>query len=263
MGADRILAFDCHEARLAVAREQGATDGGLVDILPPDVRGPSWACLGSDRSKADAIKISTLILMAWSSRAFVAGHVRAGRVEEARVRRFILAVKSALATRHREVTKSLSQRKVTRPLWSTPGAGDRGHHSGRVPGDHPNGPVDCLYGGRSDESNTQRGEMWRRLAGPSRRARYHPREGRDVHAIWRHGTPTPTSVRRVWAWVCPRIRYMQESLTSAECTGSVGNKKPRKTLILRGFSDYFGLRRNNCWCPGEDSNLHGVATART
>jgi hypothetical protein len=163
MGADRILAVDCHEARLAVAREQGATDGGLVDILPPDVRGPSWACLGSDRSKADAIKISTLILMAWSSRAFVAGHVRAGRVEEARVRRFILAVKSALATRHREVTKSLSQRKVTRPLWSTPGAGDRGQHSGRVPVDHPNGPVDCLYGGAATNptrSAVRCGAVW-------------------------------------------------------------------------------------------------------
>ena len=33
---------------------------------------------------------------------------------------------------------------------------------------------------------------------------------------------------------------------------TTGNKKPRKTVVLRGFSIYFanyiGLRRNNCWC---------------
>lgn len=33
--------------------------------------------------------------------------------------------------------------------------------------------------------------------------------------------------------------------TSAHRNGSVENKKPRKTLILRGFSNHFGLRRNN------------------
>lgn len=38
---------------------------------------------------------------------------------------------------------------------------------------------------------------------------------------------------------------------SVERKGSVENKKPRKILILRGFSDFFGLHRNNCWCPGE------------
>ncbi len=42
-----------------------------------------------------------------------------------------------------------------------------------------------------------------------------------------------------------------------------GNKKPRKILILRGFSNYIGFRRKIFWCPGEDSNLHSVATART
>jgi hypothetical protein len=34
------------------------------------------------------------------------------------------------------------------------------------------------------------------------------------------------------------------------------NKKPRKTLTLRGFSDYFGLHRNICWCPGEAPESH-------
>ena len=33
---------------------------------------------------------------------------------------------------------------------------------------------------------------------------------------------------------------------SVERNGSIDNKKPRKTLTLRGFSNYCGLRRNNC-----------------
>ena len=31
------------------------------------------------------------------------------------------------------------------------------------------------------------------------------------------------------------------------------NKKPRKSLILRGFLECYGSSRKNRWCPGEDS----------
>lgn len=39
---------------------------------------------------------------------------------------------------------------------------------------------------------------------------------------------------------------------------SLGNKKPRKTLILRGFSEFIGSRRNSLWCPGPESNRHAL-----
>lgn len=37
-----------------------------------------------------------------------------------------------------------------------------------------------------------------------------------------------------------------------------GKKKPRKSLTLRGFSEYCGSCRNNFWCPGPDSNRHAL-----
>ncbi|MGF6843023.1 hypothetical protein QF001_006918 [Paraburkholderia youngii] len=47
---------------------------------------------------------------------------------------------------------------------------------------------------------------------------------------------------------CAAMQVGLRAWPGAPGSPAVNNKKPRKTLILRGFSNYFGLRRNNLWC---------------
>lgn len=64
------------------------------------------------------------------------------------------------------------------------------------------------------------------------------------------------STRLCMTWHIDSV-YTQKSSMPVERTGIAGNKKPRKILTLRGFSDLFdlnGTKPEQQLVPGEDSN---------
>jgi len=42
--------------------------------------------------------------------------------------------------------------------------------------------------------------------------------------------------------------------------GTYGDRKWPKSKALCGFRDFFGCPKTSKWCPGPESNRHGVAT---